>query len=86
MAKIQAPVIAFAGDQDPGLAPRVSGAAPDMQKLGKVFEFRIYPGTTHAFLYRQDLGLNGQATLDSWPRAMAFFAKYLKGTTTSSAN
>jgi carboxymethylenebutenolidase len=86
MAKIQAPVIAFAGDQDPGLAPRVSGAAPDMQKLGKVFEFRIYPGTTHAFLYRQDLGLNGQATLDSWPRAMAFFAKYLKGTTTSSTN
>jgi carboxymethylenebutenolidase len=86
MAKIQAPVIAFAGDQDPGLAPRVAAAAPDMQKLGKVFEFRIYPGTTHAFLSRQDLGLNSQATLDSWPRAMAFFAKYLKGTTTSSVN
>ena len=39
MAKIQAPVLAFAGDDDPGLAPRVSGAAPDMQRLGKTFEF-----------------------------------------------
>jgi carboxymethylenebutenolidase len=86
MAKIQAPVIAFAGDQDPGLAPRVAAAAPEMQKMGKVFEYRIYPGTTHAFLSRQDLGLNSQTTLDSWPRSMAFLAKYLKGATTSSVN
>jgi carboxymethylenebutenolidase len=85
MAKIKAPVIAFAGDQDPGLAPRVASAAADMQKLGKVFEFRVYPNATHAFLYRQDLSLNSQATLDSWPRSMAFFAKYLKGTTASVA-
>jgi carboxymethylenebutenolidase len=86
MAKIQAPVLAFAGDDDPGLAPRVAGAAPDMQRLGKVFEYTIYPNVTHAFLDQQTLGENAVATLDSWPRAMAFFAKYLKGTTTSSAN
>jgi carboxymethylenebutenolidase len=86
MAKIQAPVLAFAGDDDPGLAPRVAGAAPDMQRLGKTFEFKIYPNVTHAFLEHQTLGENAYATLDAWPRAMAFFAKYLNSTTTTSVN
>ena len=77
MAKIQAPVLAFAGDDDPGLAPRVSGAAPDMQRLGKTFEFKIYPNVTHAYLHQQTLGENAVATLDSWNRAMAFFKRHL---------
>jgi carboxymethylenebutenolidase len=77
MAKIQAPVLAFAGDDDPGLAPRVSGAAPDMQRLGKTFEFKIYPNVTHAYLHQQTLGENAVATLDSWTRAMAFFKRHL---------
>jgi carboxymethylenebutenolidase len=78
MAKIQAPVLALAGDQDPGLAPRVAAAAADMQKLGKVYEFKIYPDVTHAFLHQQTLGQNAVATLDGWTRAIAFFDKYLK--------
>ena len=83
MAKIQAPVLAFAGDQDPGLAPKVAAAAPDMQKLGKTFEFKIYPNVTHAFLEHQTLGENAVATLDSWPRAMAFFKRYLNAQTST---
>lgn len=78
MAKIQAPVLALAGDQDPGLAPRVAAAAADMQKLGKVYEFNIYHDATHAFLHQQTLGQNAVATLDGWNRAIAFFDKYLK--------
>ena len=85
MAKIQAPVLAFAGDDDPGLAPRVAAAAPEMRRLGKTFEFTIYPNVTHAFLEHQTLGENAVATLDAWPRAMAFFKKYLNAQT-SSAN
>jgi carboxymethylenebutenolidase len=85
MAKIQAPVLAFVGDDDPGLAPRVAGAAPDMQRLGKVFEFTVYPNVTHAFLEHQTLGENAYATLDAWPRAIAFFKKYMNAQT-SSAN
>jgi carboxymethylenebutenolidase len=77
MARIQAPVLAFAGDDDPGLAPRVAAAAADMQKLGKTFEFKIYPNVTHAFLEHQTLGENAYATLDAWPKAIAFFKKYL---------
>lgn len=77
MAKIEAPVLAFVGDDDPGLAPRVSGAAPDMKRLGKNFEFTVYPNVTHAFLEHQTLGENAYATLDAWPRTIAFFKKYL---------
>jgi len=83
MAKIQAPVLAFAGDDDPGLAPKVAAAAPDMQRLGKVFEFKIYPNVTHAFLEHQTLGENAVATLDSWPRAIAFFKRYLNAQTST---
>ena len=85
MAKIQAPVLAFAGDDDPGLAPRVAAAAPDMQRLGKTFEFKIYPNVTHAFLEHQTLGENAVASLDSWPRAIAFFKRYLNAQTSSTS-
>jgi carboxymethylenebutenolidase len=86
MAKITAPVLAFAGDDDPGLAPRVAGAAPEMQKLGKTFEFTVYPNVTHAFLEHQTLGENAYATLDAWPRAIAFFKKYMNVETSSNNN
>ena len=86
MAKIQAPVLAFAGDDDPGLAPRVAAAAPDMKRMGKTFEFTVYPNVTHAFLEHQTLGENAVATLDSWPRAIAFFKRYLNAQTTTRTN
>jgi carboxymethylenebutenolidase len=86
MAKIQAPVLAFAGDEDPGLAPRVAAAAADMQKLGKTYEFKVYPNVTHAFLEHQTLGENAYATLDAWPRAMAFFKRYLNAQATGTGN
>jgi carboxymethylenebutenolidase len=86
MAKIQAPVLAFAGDDDPGLAPRVAAAAPDMKRLNKTFEFNIYPNVTHAFLEHQTLGENAVATLDSWPRTIAFFKRYLNAQTSTRTN
>jgi dienelactone hydrolase len=55
----------------------VAGAAADMKKMGKIFEFKIYPNVTHAFLEHQTLGENAVATLDAWPKAIAFFKKYL---------
>jgi len=86
MAKIQAPVLAFAGDDDPGLAPKVAAAAPDMQRLGKTFEVKIYPNVTHAFLEHQTLGENAVAALDSWTRAIAFFKRYLNAQTSTRTN
>ena len=76
MAKIKAPVAAFFGSNDLGLAPRVAPATADMKRLGKEFDVHVYDGATHVFLYRQDLGKNWAATRDAWPKAIAFFKKY----------
>jgi carboxymethylenebutenolidase len=77
MARIKAPVIAFFGRNDLGLAPRIAPATADMKRLGKDFEVHVYEEATHVFLYRQDLGRNTQATEDSWPKAIAFFKRHL---------
>jgi carboxymethylenebutenolidase len=84
MARIHAPVAAFFGENDLGLAPRVAPATADMKRLGKDFTVEVYKEATHLFLYRQDLGRNEAATLDSWPKAMAFFKKHLAATAPAS--
>ena len=45
MARIKAPVAAFFGENDLGLAPRVAPATADMKRLGKSFEVHVYPET-----------------------------------------
>lgn len=77
MARIKAPVAAFFGRNDLGLAPRIAPATADMKRLGKDFDVHVYEEATHVFLYRQDLGRNMQATEDSWPKAIAFFKRHL---------
>jgi carboxymethylenebutenolidase len=77
MERIHAPVFAFDGDADLGTFSRMVAAAPDMKRLGKQFEYKVYPGATHAFLYQQQLAQNAPATLDSWPKSMAIFKRYL---------
>jgi len=77
MARIKAPVSAFFGANDLGLAPRIAPATADMKRLGKPFDVQVYPEATHVFLYRQDLGRNMAATEDAWPKAMAFFKQHL---------
>jgi carboxymethylenebutenolidase len=77
MARIKAPVTAFFGANDLGLAPRIAPATADMKRLGKAFTVQVYPEATHVFLYRQDLGKNMAATEDAWPKAMAFLKRHL---------
>jgi carboxymethylenebutenolidase len=75
MARIKAPVSAYFGANDLGLAPRVAPATADMKRLGKQFDVQVYPEATHVFLYRQDIGRNMAANKDAWPKAMAFFKR-----------
>lgn len=76
MARIKAPVAAYFGANDLGLAPRIAPATAAMKKHGKPFEVEVYQEATHVFLYRQDLGKNMAATEDSWPKAVAFMKKH----------
>jgi carboxymethylenebutenolidase len=78
MAKIKAPVISFSGENDERVTASMVSAADKMKSLGKSFEYHVYPRATHAFIMFQDMGGNGPATADSWPRAIAFLNQNLK--------
>jgi len=77
MARIKAPVIGFYGENDARVTSTVAPTIEKMEKLGKVYESHIYPKATHSFLYFQEMAGNPAAVIDSWPRAIAFFKKYL---------
>ncbi len=77
MAKINAPVLGLYGEDDGRITEGVKPTAETMKRLGKQFEYRIYPGATHAFLLYQAEGRNGEATADAWPRAVAFLRQHL---------
>jgi carboxymethylenebutenolidase len=76
MAKVKAPVIAFAGTDDIRVMEQTEAADAKMKKLGKSYEFHIYQHATHGFVEYQQVGGNPEAIKDSWPRAMAFLRKY----------
>lgn len=76
MAKIKAPVIAFAGTDDIRVSEQTQAADAKMKKLGKSYEYHIYQHATHGFVEYQQVGGNPEAIKDSWPRAMAFLRKY----------
>jgi carboxymethylenebutenolidase len=78
MARIKAPVSAYYGADDLGLAPTIELSTAAMKRLNKQFDVHVYQDATHVFLYRQDLGKNTAATEDAWPNAIAFFKKYLR--------
>jgi carboxymethylenebutenolidase len=76
MAKINAAVIGFYGQIDARIVETVEPTAAAMKKLGKSYESHIYKDTTHGFLENQNLGGNGEATADAWPRAIAFLKEH----------
>ena len=49
----------------------------ELQKYGKVYDFKIYPGAQHAFL-KKGPKYHAEAAKDAWERALNWFAKYLR--------
>lgn len=78
-ARINAPVIAFYGEDDARVTAGLEAQAAMMNTLGKAFESHAYPHATHGFLEFQDLGGNAEATLDSWTRTIAFLKEHIGG-------
>lgn len=76
MSKIKAPVLAFYGEEDARVTAGAEPASELMKKLGKSFEYRIYPHATHGFLEFQDLAGNPAATSDSWAKTIDFLKKH----------
>ena len=78
-AEIHCPLLGLFGEEDTNPSPA------DMRKLdaeltrqGKVHEFHSYPGANHAFMNKHGNRYHTEADRDSWPKTLAFFAKYLR--------
>lgn len=79
LARITAPVLGLYGELDTVVGPpTVQGTAGTMKRLGKQFEFQIYPHAANLFLIYQDMAQNGAAANEAWPRAMAFLKQHLQ--------
>jgi carboxymethylenebutenolidase len=78
IAKIHAPVLGLYGGDDPAVVAAVEPTAALMKKLGKSYQYHIYPGATHFFMSYQVEGRNGEAVAEAWPAAIAFLKQALK--------
>ena len=77
---IQAPVLANYGEKDQRINKGIPDTEAAMKKYNKVYDYKIYPGATHAFNddTRPDR-YNAQAAKEAWERTIAFLNKNLKG-------
>ena len=52
--KIQAPVYGFYGGEDQRINATIPATEKKMKKLDKTYDYKIYPGATHAFMRKAD--------------------------------
>jgi carboxymethylenebutenolidase len=78
-AQIGCPVLGLFGAEDANPSPEdVAKLDAELTRLGKVHEFHSYPGAGHQFMTEGIARYNAAAAADAWPRAVAWFQKYLK--------
>jgi carboxymethylenebutenolidase len=75
-----APILGLYGGDDARVTATIDGADAEMKRLGKFFEYEIYPGAGHGF-FRQQKGRNGanlKAAQQGWVRAVTFLRENLE--------
>jgi len=74
---IQAPVLGNYAENDPRVTSTVAATQAAMERLGKVYDAKIYPGAEHAFFNDSGPRYNEAAAQDAWTRTLAFLKKNL---------
>jgi carboxymethylenebutenolidase len=79
-ATLQAPVLAFFGEDDPFIPlDQVRALEAEAKRLGKSLEVVVYPKAPHGFFCDERDSYRPEAAADSWKRLTAFFGRHLKG-------
>ena len=77
---LTAPVLGCFGETDQNPAPAdVREVDAELTSLGKVHDFKIYPGAGHGFSCDERPSYHRDSSEDAWQRTFAWFQKYLKG-------
>jgi carboxymethylenebutenolidase len=76
---LQAPVLGLFGEQDTGPTPaQVAIHEQELKKLGKSYEFHMYPDAGHGFFYHNRPMYRQAQAVDGWNKVFAFLEKHLK--------
>jgi len=82
IAEIKAPVLALYAEQDRNLSSQMGPVMQTMLAQQKTFGFVVYQGAGHAFHNDTGPAYNAEVACDAWARAMGWFNKYLRDTST----
>lgn len=78
IARIDCPIYAFYGQNDPSLIDALPGVTETMQRAGVDFTTRVYSGTGHAFFNDTNPHTyDADAAADAWAEANAFLDRHL---------
>lgn len=75
LARIGAPVLGVYGENDARIDATLPSVDSTMKRLGKSYQYDIYPGTGHGFLRPNDgrMGSDGPEPDKAWDRILAFY-------------
>jgi carboxymethylenebutenolidase len=76
--KISAPILAIYPENDTRLSAGIPQLEDAMKKANKVFEYKVYPGTSRGFHNNEGQTFNLDAAQDAWTRTVGFLDRYLK--------
>ncbi len=72
------PVLGLFGELDQGPTPdQVALHEQELKRLGKTYEFHMYPNAGHGFFYHTRPAYRQEQAVDGWNKIWAFLDKYL---------
>ncbi|MDO8749720.1 MAG: dienelactone hydrolase family protein [Dehalococcoidia bacterium] len=73
------PILGLFGEEDRGPTPeQVAQHEAELKRLGKTYEFHMYPKAGHGFFYYDRAMYRQEQAVDGWKKVFAFFERYLK--------
>jgi carboxymethylenebutenolidase len=77
-ADLPCPLLGLFGEEDRSPTPeQVAQHEQELKKLGKNYEFHMYPKAGHGFFYTDRPNYRQEQAVDGWNRIFAFLGKYL---------
>jgi carboxymethylenebutenolidase len=75
------PILGLFGEEDSSPTPdQVKQHEAELKRLGKTFEFHMYPEAGHGFFYYDRPNYRQAQAVDGWQKIFTFLEKYLKTT------
>jgi carboxymethylenebutenolidase len=77
-SELTAPLLGLFGEEDQSPSPeQVAQHETELKKLGKQFEFHMYPNAGHGFFYYHRPAYRPEQAMDGWNKIFAFLEKSL---------